>query len=58
MEARSKHLRDGYQYEAPLGPLWPCGDCDRHMRDCICDDVLRCSCGIPDEICVCAGKMS
>jgi hypothetical protein len=33
-----------------------CIDCDRPMRDCSCEDVLRCSCGIPDQVCVCAGK--
>lgn len=45
-----------FQYEAPLGPLLPCVDCDRAVRDCVCEDVLRCSCGIPDEVCVCAGS--
>lgn len=44
------------QYEAPLGPLLPCVDCDRHMRECACEHVLRCSCGLPDEVCVCAGR--
>lgn len=43
------------QYEAPLGPLLPCEDCDRHMRECACDDVLRCSCLLPDVVCVCRG---
>ena len=32
-----------------------CIDCDRAMRDCSCENVLRCSCGIPSEVCVCAG---
>lgn len=34
----------------------PCIDCDRPMPECSCEDVLRCSCGIPDVVCVCAGK--
>jgi hypothetical protein len=33
-----------------------CIDCDRPMPECSCEDVLRCSCGIPDAVCVCAGK--
>lgn len=32
-----------------------CGNCDRPLPDCACEDVLRCSCGIPTEVCVCAG---
>lgn len=34
-----------------------CIDCDHLTHDCICENVLRCSCGIPDEVCVCASGM-
>lgn len=54
--AATEGARATVQYEAPLGPLPACVDCDRHMRECACEYVLRCSCGLPDEVCVCAGK--
>jgi hypothetical protein len=35
-----------------------CIDCDRPEPKCVCEDRLRCSCGIPDSVCVCAGSSS
>lgn len=33
-----------------------CIDCDEPLPACSCEGRLRCSCGIPDEVCVCAGN--
>jgi len=32
-----------------------CIDCDKSLPACSYEGVLRCSCGIPAEVCICAG---
>lgn len=41
--------------ESIMPDIEHCIDCDRPPPGCACEDVLRCSCGIPDSACVCAG---
>ena len=31
-----------------------CIDCDELERNCTCDNIYRCSCGIPILVCFCA----
>lgn len=33
-----------------------CIDCDRLKTECACENVLRCSCGMVSEVCVCANR--